>query len=462
VRFSSLRERLRWLIVVALAAVLLPLGLLSFQRTVEEMDELSDGRLVQAARTISALVGRDEAQAMLNEGSLTVPVQKKAMRRLNGQVATHETEVGFQVFDAQGRLVLTSANLTRLPAPTSGTSHFEDLQIGHHPWRVFTLIEQPGGLIVRSAERYDSRHEIADALWLDHGLPLLLGLPLLAVVVGWAVRRGLRPLVGLARALSMREPGSREPVSLDHAPLELQPVLSALNGQLERQEDALERERRFSADVAHELRTPLASIMINLESAMATADPTEARDSLAGAHLSASALARRVEQLLALARLEAGGASSQRIAVDLVEVASGVLEELATVIADSGVELDFVRLSPRVIVQGYEAALSALLRNLVENALRHVPAGGQVQLVLKQDAHEATVEVIDDGPGIPMEHRAAVFARFHRETSGQGDGHGLGLSIVQRAVKLHDATVELLDSTFATGLRVRVAVPTAA
>ncbi|HEY8683384.1 MAG TPA: ATP-binding protein, partial [Rhodanobacter sp.] len=243
------------------------------------------------------------------------------------------------------------------------------------------------------------------------------------------------------------------------APLELRPVLGALNGQLGRLADALERERRFSADVAHELRTPLASTMINLESAMATADPAEAAASLVNAQHCVAGLARRVEQLLALARLESGAASSQRTPIDLVAVAIEVIEELAPVIAESGVELGFNPRHDHVIVQGYEAALAALLRNLIENAMRHVPAGGQVQLSIERGMHEVWLDVIDDGPGIPAERRAQVFARFHREASSRGDGYGLGLSIVQRAAQLHDATIELLDSPFGKGLRVRVAIP---
>ena len=249
------------------------------------------------------------------------------------------------------------------------------------------------------------------------------------------------------------------PVQLPDAPLELQPVLAALNGQLARLEDALERERRFSADVAHELRTPLSSAMINLESAMTTTDPAELKTGLGSAQHSIAGLARRIEQLLALARLEAGAASSQRSRVDLVAVAMGVIEELSPVIADSGVELSFARLTPQVSVQGYEAALAALLRNLLENALRHVPAGGQVQLSIEQGERVALIDVIDDGPGIPAERRASVFARFHREAGSRGDGYGLGLSIVQRAAQLHDATIELLDSPYGSGLRVRVAIP---
>jgi two-component system sensor histidine kinase QseC len=459
---TSLRARLRWLIVIVLVVVLVPLGVLSFQRTIREVDELMDGRLAESARTLEVLIAHAGLASLRGgdgRGDL-VPVPGEAAIKLarSRHAYTYEAEVGFQVFDRQGRPTLATANLVDLPAPTSADADFQDLRIGDYRWRVYTLRDAGEGTVIRTAERYDSRNGILHALWLDHGVPLLIGLPLLALLVGWAVKRGLRPLAALAQALSVREPGSRQRIHLAQAPQELQPVLDALNAQLERQEDALERERRFSADVAHELRTPLASIMINLESALATRDLKEARDSLGGAQHSVVALARRIEQLLALARLEAG-AATQRATIDLVDVASDVIDELTTIIADSGVQLDFVRGKPNVVLQGYEAALAALLRNLIENALRHVPHGGQVQLVIERVDSAAIIDVIDDGPGIPHEQRAAVFARFHREKSSRGEGYGLGLSIVQRAAELHNASIELLDSPFGTGLRVRVAIP---
>jgi two-component system sensor histidine kinase QseC len=259
--------------------------------------------------------------------------------------------------------------------------------------------------------------------------------------------------------LSVREVGSHAPVLLPHAPQELQPVLTALNDQLSRLDDALERERRFSADVAHELRTPLASTMINLENAMASSDPGEAGTALRGAQECLVSLARRTEQLLALARLESSLHAAQRTSIDLATVAIGVIEEMAPSIADSGVELSLLPLPVDMIVQGDETALRALLRNLIENALRHVPAGGQVQLSMEKTALDVWIDVIDDGPGIPPERREEVFARFHRESSSRGDGYGLGLSIVQRAAQMHGATIQLLDSPFGHGLRVRVAIP---
>lgn len=458
---ASLRGRLRWLIVIVLAAVLLPLGLLSFKHTLEEVDELSDGRLAQAARTLDVLIehaGMDSLRERQASG-LVVPIYGNRRDQLVIHGHTYESEVGFQVIDDSGATILTTANLARLPPPRPDEAGFRDVRQGSHLWRVYTLADPSNKVLIRAGERYDSRHEIMHALWLQHGLPLLLGIPLLAFLVDWALRRGLRPLELLAGKLAAREPGDRVPVALDDAPRELQPVLDALNDQLTRLEDAVERERRFSADVAHELRTPLASTLINLENAMASGDPAESGEALASAQHGITMLTRRVGQLLDLARLESGAASGQRTPIDLVDVASRVIEEMAPLIAESGVELSFASPTNAVIVQGHEAALIALTRNLVENAMRHVPADGHVQLSIAQGPQEAWLDVVDDGPGIPVERRASVFARFHREGGGRGDGYGLGLSIVQRAAQIHEASIELLDSPFGRGLRVHVAIP---
>ncbi|MET3653281.1 sensor histidine kinase [Dyella japonica] len=456
---TSLRGRLRWMIIALLLLFLLPLAFYSFRRTSSEMAVLSDARLAEAAHTIATLIRQAGVQTFAGHEGLLVPVQKKGVLAAQGEVATHESEVGFQVFDRQGKLVLGTINLMTLPATPDDRSAYHDLKKQHHVWRVFNYVDPNSAYVIRVADRYDSREDIVHTLWLDHGLPFLFGLPVLALLVGWAVGRGLRPLASLTTALSAREPGSRERIVLPDAPRELRPVLNALNEQLDRQEDALERERRFSADVAHELRTPLASILLNLESAMETIDPDEIQDSLAGAHGSVATLGRRIEQLLALAKLEAGAASTRFEPVDLVDVAGGVVKELAPTIQRRGVELGFVLQDNRVLVQGYAPALVALLRNLLENSLRYVPAGGRIQLAVVQNRQEATLEVIDNGPGIPVERRHAVFARFHREAGSRGEGYGLGLSIVARAASLHRATIELLDSPFGRGLRVRVSIP---
>ncbi|MBB3226492.1 two-component system sensor histidine kinase QseC [Luteibacter sp. Sphag1AF] len=462
----SILSRLRWLIIGLMLLILVPLGIFSFRKTLNEIDELSDGRLAQAARTLDVLV-QHVGIAALARGSdehLSVPINAVRNNALTVQGHTYESEVGYQVFDAHGSTILATENMAALPPPAGAgdAETFHDVQAGRHLWRVYMLTDTDAGVTIRVGERYDSRHDITHALWIEHGLPPLLLLPLLALLIGWAVRRGLRPLETLTNALSAREPGSRELIVLDDAPREIAPVVNALNTQIASIENALERERRFSADVAHELRTPLASTMINLENAMALAKGAEADLAIRSAHECLESLARRTEQLLALARLESGAAAGPRVALDMVDVVRDTLDDITPLIATGHVELSVTSLPDHVPLVGYGAALGAMLRNLLENALRHVPAGGHVGLSVTQDADTVTLEVVDDGPGIAPERREHVFTRFHREPGSGGDGLGLGLSIVQRAAWFHGATIELLDSPHGQGLRVRVRIPKSA
>ncbi len=454
---SSLRWRLRWLVIGALVAVLVPLGLFSMRITLREMDELADGRLAQAAHVLQLMVRGAGIDALAG----TAPAPGQPPPKLPQSRHTFESEVAFQVVDRDGRVRLATANFLTLPVHATTVDGFADIDWLGYRWRTYRTCDAPAGVCIVAGERYDSRHDILRALWLDHALLVVVGLPLIALLVGWAVRRGLRPLDRLAAGLAARAPGSREPVALDAAPTELRPVVQALNTQIARLEDALERERRFSADVAHELRTPLTTSLISVEGAIGNADPADADAALGQAQQALNGLARRVEQLLVLARLEAGAVDRPRETVDLVALAGEVIEELAPTIGERRVDVSLEVPDAPVRVSGYPAGLGALIRNLVDNALRHVSEGGHVLLALGRTSTAVLIEVTDDGPGIPPERRAEVFARFHREPGGHNEGYGVGLSIVQRVAELHGATIELLDAPWGHGLSVRVSLPLA-
>lgn len=454
---ASLRTRLTWLIIAVLVGVLIPLGVISYHREQREMSQLLDGRLAQAGRTLGTLIAHGELPARPSQLAGVAPTPGRPRGSVVVSVHPHnyEPEVGFQAYDAQGQLIAATANLADLPPPSSSERGFRDLAREGTLWRTFTL-QNRAGLIIRIGERYDNRQDITRGLVIEHTLPLLIGLPLLALLVSLAVKRGLRPVALLTESLDRRTPGSRQPVSVKDAPREIKPLIVALNQQLERLEDALEREHRFATDVAHELRTPLAATMIHLESATLSGEPQELDFAVRHAQQSMARLARRIEQILAMARLEAGAASQQRVRLDLVRIATEVIEELAPTIAEKDIALSLNHDAASLFVWGHEVALTAMFRNLIENALRYTDQGGQVDVSVRKEDGTAIIDICDDGPGIPAERRQAVFQRFHREVESATRGYGLGLSIVQRAIELHGASIELLESPLGHGLLVRI------
>jgi two-component system sensor histidine kinase QseC len=457
---ASLRTRLTWLIIAVQVGVLIPLGVLSYQRELSEMDHLLDGRLAQAGRTLGTLIAHVSTLSARGAGNTVLP--DDALRGVVVRVheRNFEPEVGFQAYAPDGHLLAATANLASLPAPPPSERGFRDLDLQNQTWRIFTLKNQ-AGLVIRIGERSDNRRAIARELVMEHSLPLIIGLPLLALLASWAVGRGLRPLDRLTEHLARRLPGSRQPVAVEDAPREITPLLLTLNQQIERLEDTIEREHRFAGDVAHELRTPLAATMIHLESAQIAGSAAEVDAMLHSAQLSLARLARRIEQILALARLESGAASQQRAPIELIGLATEVIEELAPLIAEKDIELSLTHDIDQVRIRGHEVAMTAMFRNLIENALRYSATGGRVDVSIQREGHAVIIAISDDGPGIPPDRRQAVFERFHREVESESRGYGLGLSIVQRAIQLHQATIELLASPFGHGLQVRIAMASA-
>ncbi|SDG01718.1 ATP-binding protein [Dyella sp. 333MFSha] len=455
---SSLRARLTWLIILVQVAVLIPLGTISYQRELHEMNQLLDGRLAQAGRTLGTLIAYGHGNYGVQDPAKTLQLATEAQKGtvvVSVHPRNYEPEVGFQAYDPQRKLVAATANLADLPSPAPGERGFHEAEYNGVKWRLFTLTNR-FDLTVRIGERADNRSDITRGLILEHALPLIIGLPLLAVLAGLAVKQGLKPLGVLTAVLAQREPGSRKLISIDRSPDEIKPLIETLNQQLERLEDAVEREHRFAGDVAHELRTPLAATMIHMESALIANDPAEVQYTVGNARRSLVRLGRRIEQILAIARLEAGAASQHRVPLDLVMFATEVIEELAPVIAEKDISLSLNHEEPELWVSGHEVALTAMFRNLIENALRYTPECGQVDVAVCRLDGKILIAVSDDGPGIPKDRREAAFQRGYRGADMKEPGYGLGLSIVQRAVELHDGSIALLEAPSGNGLLVHI------
>ena len=451
----SLRARLTWLNISVMFFVLVPVGIIGFWHESRAMGELLDSRLAQAGRTVVSLIAHGAQLPLL---VARPPQGGRASAVVSVDNFNADPEVGYQAFDSAGAAIVVTLDFKDVPRPTADDIGFSTRTFNGTRWRLFT-IRGTSGVLVRIGERFDTREDITRSLVFEHSVPLIVGLPLLALLLSFAVQQGLLPLRHLTTLLSARAPGNRHPVVLEDAAQELRPLIDTLNLQFERLESALERERRFNADVAHELRTPLAATMILLESAALTSDRDTADVTLANAQESLSRLARRIEQILALARLDMGAAIGIHENCDLVAIIKSIIEEFAPQIAQRDVETAFVYDRSEATVRGHEASLVAMFRNLIENALRYVDVGGAVEITLSSRDDAVQVDVCDDGPGIPADKRELVFARFHRENNQRADGHGLGLSIVRQAAQRHGATIVLSDPPGGSGLNVRVVVP---
>jgi two-component system OmpR family sensor kinase len=361
-----------------------------------------------------------------------------------------------QVWASDGTLLYASP--PHVTVPNAVQLGFGEVAAGGVRWRTFGT--QQRGLTIQVAQPLSVRNRLAfTAAWRTL-LPFVVALPLMGLLIWRLVGRELKPIEAAARAVARRSPQSLEPIETTNVPVEIEPLVTALNGLLGRLGGALEHERQFIADAAHELRTPLTALRLQLQLAERARDDQERARSHAALREGIARAVRLVEQLLALARQDPDVPVEAR-EVDLVTAARSAVDGHAASAEAHGLSLGLDAPAAPVVVRADPPSLRTLLDNLIDNAIRYTPAGG-VDVRVGRGEEAAILEVQDSGPGIALAERARVFDRFYRGEGAALGGSGLGLAIVKRIADKHGGHVELLDAVPGPGLRVRVFLPLAA
>lgn len=446
-RPRSLQGRLLVLVLGVVAVVWLVVAALTWRDARHELDELLDGHLAQAAALLVVQQAREVGE---DHDAGEAPELHK-----------YAPKVAFQVFH-EGRLALRSPNAPELPMAGAGREFktgFRTVEIAGTAWRVFAARGADRDVQVYVSEQVSSRSAILWAVLQGAVWPMLLALPLLGLVTWWAIYSGMAPLRRLGRALADRRPQALQPVELPHAPSEMVPLLAALNGLFERIASLMDAERRFTADAAHELRTPIAAIRAQAQVALGEADPALRRHALEATLQGCDRATRLVEQLMTLSRLEAGAAPALE-PMDLAQVARQVAADAAprAIAKAQAIEVSADAACPIVA----NATLAGVLvRNLVENAILYSPPHASVKLSVVRDGGRAVLRVEDSGPGMAAADADRLGERFFRVLGTGVGGSGLGWSIVRRIAAVHQVAVTIGRSHDLGGLKVEVAWPAA-
>ena len=465
VRRTSIRRALLVGLLLPTALLLLAAAAFSYHTGLQEAGELFDAKLAHSSRVLMSLVDEplahlDDTADAPHEHTLLIRVWQgrasgvgTALARNDGHA--YETKLAFQVRDPDGRLLLRSdSGPDEALAPLA--PGFADRVIAGEHWRTFTL-KAPSGRWYQSGELSAIREEIAEDIALGTLLPLLIVLPLIALLTWLVVRWASGNLERVSDAVTRRVPEHLEPIRLDRVPQEMQGLVQALNDLLERLRRELARQRRFTADAAHELRTPIAALRVHAYNVRHAANDDERAQSQDRLDAGIQRMELLVAQLLALSRIENAGAARTHVPVDLAALVRQHERDFAALDIAAGKRLH-LDLAPAV-VSGDASALDALARNLIDNALRYAPAGGEVRVRTARGDDGATVTVEDSGPGIPEAARERVFERFHRELGTGVEGSGLGLAIVAEALQQHGGRIVLDASPALGGLRATVTLP---
>ncbi|HEX8961767.1 MAG TPA: ATP-binding protein [Rhodocyclaceae bacterium] len=372
----------------------------------------------------------------------------------------YEQKLRYQIIDRDGRILLRSANAPEVPM-TAEDWYSENQDAEGQVWRHFGVWDRHHDFHVIVGESQDLRNQLVRTIAVRLVSPLVLGLPVLVFLLWVSITRGLDPLGGLTREIGRRMPDNLTPLDADRAPGEVRPMVQALNRLLQRMTMTLESERRFTANAAHELRTPLAAIQAQLHTARAAQEEAERERSFGQLQRAVERGIRLVSQLLTLARLDPDQALPDVESLHLGGIAEAVCAELAPLALKRGqtLELDIAPDVPPAA--GNADMLSMLVANLVDNALRYTQDGGHVTVAVRCAEGDPLIQVCDDGPGIPAAQRERVFERFYRIATQDQPGTGLGLAICRRIAELHRACISLADGPGGKGLAVSVSLPAA-
>ena len=431
---GSIRSRLLITLLTLATSASLLAGWFAYRQALEESTRIFDYQLRQMALSLSSQVGLAQ--------QLEVPQEQG------------DVDYTVQMWDVFGRSVVyfSRPGLPVINRPNAGYANFD---FEGEPWRVYGLETVRG--VIQVAQPVRIQQAIARASAIRVAIPVLLLVPILGGAIVLVVQRGLRPLQRVAADVKQRQVNSLTPVETDKLPEEVLPLAHELNRLLARVDNALSNQRAFIADAAHELRSPLTAVRLQLQLLDRATDETAAREARAHLGEAVDRAVHMIEQLLTLARSEPRDTIGELKPVPLETPAAEAISDMHALAQSRHIELE-LQAEPNVWVRGDQQALRTLTRNLVDNAVRYTPEGGKVEVRVASAGNGACLEVIDTGPGIPERDRARAFDRFYRRAAAPEGGSGLGLAIVKAIAERHGATVAL-DAAPAGGLIVRVTFP---
>lgn len=360
----------------------------------------------------------------------------------------------FQVVAADGELLAGEASLPPpglydFPAP--GLTKLRNEQFRGAEYRfAYTYVDVPDEpsrdafpVLVQAAETLDARNALANEIIKGVIFPQFMILPIAVLLVWFALGRGLKPLAAIQRRIRARRPDDLSPIDRRGMPEELTPLVDAFNDLLSRLDSSMAAQKRFIADAAHQLRTPLAGLRTQAELALRQNDPEQLRKSLAQIATGSQRAANLVSQLLTMARMENLRESGRAERVELRALARAVCAEWVAHAMRRDIDFGFDDGGHDAFVVGQPILLREMFSNLIDNALRYTQRGGTVTVRIASGPGAVALEVEDDGPGISPADRELIFQRFHRVLGNEADGSGLGLSIVREIALAHDAEVSV-------------------
>jgi two-component system sensor histidine kinase QseC len=479
----SIRRRLLFSLITTIVILWLISAYFVYLAAYHEVEEIYDATLAQESRIIATLMvheieedteARVNLQKVIQELGEDFLDRSIAFKQFLDEFMTDESEkdyltlvphkpvsdhryeakLAFLIKGVNGRTYIRS----NLPASfNTFTEGYNNQVVDGKLWRMYGLKEPSGQFHVMIGEMMSVRQETVSEIVFNSLWPIIISLPMLGLIIWFVVGSGLKPLKSIADKVEGRDPKSLDSISIQNVPREVVPMVASLNSLFHRVQRVLENERRFTADAAHELRTPIAALK-TLAQAKALADEKNGHTQFLDQVIRGVDRATHLlEQLLTLARMDSQ--SLEHLHMEEVDLHGETINVLAALGAEAlakNIELSYEGIEHPIMVPGYKPGIQILLRNIVDNAIRYTPESGEVWVKLEEHTSSIKLLVTDTGPGIPEEEQQGLYMRFRRGDNTNIQGSGLGLSIVKRIVDLHNASIEMRNRGERNGLEVSV------
>lgn len=446
----SLRAKIILFVFLAMALKDIFVGIYIYLDTEEEVEELFNAEQAQLARVIDSILERGLLPG--NEESLITDVPAFEGDTPSAIGHHYEQKLAFQVWDSHGNLWMMSKNAPLYPLSAQSPG-FSKINYDDANWFVFALYSTSTNSWIYTAQLEEVRNELIGLIVADQLVPSVLASFVVLVLIVVAVYFGTRDIAKFSAEVESRGSNHLSPIDIT-LPEELEPIRKSVNGLMQQIQQAISREKSFNADAAHELRTPLAALRVQLQN-MSFSEPENStrNEHLRKMMLSIDKMAHTVEQLLFLNRLDAYKIYNLDESVSLLAVAREVISDLSPEVLE---RYKFSVDGEDIVVKGNANLLANLVRNLVENAYKYSPQDSAIEVLVRSEGSKALFEVVDSGPGLTDEQKQKVTDRFYRISDRQNYGTGLGLSIVKRIIDLHSASLQLVDASASGGLICRV------
>jgi len=457
---NSVRTQLLLALMIAIALLMAAAVVMSYQSVSYETEELYDAELAQSARVLESLLSIEldfagpvrPGEISPEERVITAP-NVSSIEEYDQFGHKYEKKLAFRVWSRKGTLLLGSGEKSGMLeyAPQRGFAYEE---AGGDTWRTFTLFSEPLALWIKVAHRLEIREELTHKIAVLNTSALLLVMPFMVLLVYLIVRWGFKPVLHISNEVANRGAHNLDHLSFTSVPAELKPLVNEINRLMAELSISLERQKRFTSNAAHELRTPLAAIKVHAQNLF----PEDERTLKIQQNIvqGIDRLAHMFNQLITLSRMEAADREYLLQPVVLRALVQEVLLELQSEVQKKQQQIA-LDLPDSESLETNRDVLHILLRNLIGNAVRYTPEQGRIKIEMLSLGQGTGIVISDSGPGLSTEQKKLVFDRFYRASGQNSDGCGIGLSIVSEICEHFDYQIALLDSAIAdTGLRVEL------